>query len=108
MVALSVEIPFDMTSHAADPGLFGGLFAPGGNTPGTDVAALADIARGTDVAGVVGSLRQPEPAVAAGRAVADAVPGARYVTLDGQDHGVLHQPQALLPLLTDFYLGHDN
>jgi pimeloyl-ACP methyl ester carboxylesterase len=41
----------------------------------------------------------------AARAVADVIRGARYVTLDGQDHGVLNQPEALLPLLTGFYLG---
>jgi pimeloyl-ACP methyl ester carboxylesterase len=39
---------------------------------------------------------------AAARAVADAVPGGRHLTLDGQDHGVLHQPEALLPALTGF------
>ena len=36
------------------------------------------------------------------RAVADAVPGGRYVTLDGQDHGILHQPEALRPVLSAF------
>ena len=40
---------------------------------------------------------------AATRAVADAIPGARYVTVERQDHGVLHQPEALLPLLAGFY-----
>jgi pimeloyl-ACP methyl ester carboxylesterase len=39
---------------------------------------------------------------AAARAVADAVPGARYLTLDGQDHGVLQQPAALRPVLAGF------
>jgi hypothetical protein len=34
--------------------------------------------------------------------VADAVPGGRYVTLDGQDHGVLQQPDILRPLLTSY------
>jgi pimeloyl-ACP methyl ester carboxylesterase len=36
------------------------------------------------------------------RAVAEAIPGARYVTLEGQDHGVLNQPEALHPVLLDF------
>nr|WP_235096996.1 alpha/beta fold hydrolase [Amycolatopsis decaplanina] len=36
------------------------------------------------------------------RAVADTVPGARYATVEGQDHGVLHQPDTLRGLLTDF------
>jgi pimeloyl-ACP methyl ester carboxylesterase len=35
-------------------------------------------------------------------AVAEAIPGARYVTLDGHDHGVLNQPEALRPVLLDF------
>jgi pimeloyl-ACP methyl ester carboxylesterase len=35
-------------------------------------------------------------------AVADAIPGARYVTIEGQDHGVLRQPEALRPVLADF------
>jgi pimeloyl-ACP methyl ester carboxylesterase len=35
-------------------------------------------------------------------AVADAIPGARYVTIEGQDHGVLHEPGALRPVLTEF------
>ena len=39
------------------------------------------------------------------RAVADAAPGGRYVTLDGQDHGVLHHPEALRPVLSNFLAG---
>jgi pimeloyl-ACP methyl ester carboxylesterase len=38
-------------------------------------------------------------------AVAEAVPGGRYVTLDGQDHGVLHHPEALRPVLSAFLAG---
>ncbi|BCB81811.1 alpha/beta hydrolase [Phytohabitans flavus] len=38
---------------------------------------------------------------AAAQAVADAIPGASYLTLEGQDHSVLHNPEALRePLLT--------
>ncbi|KZB79853.1 alpha/beta fold hydrolase [Amycolatopsis regifaucium] len=39
---------------------------------------------------------------AAARAVAETVPGARHVTVEGQDHGVLQQPDALRGLLTEF------
>ncbi|WP_037303255.1 alpha/beta fold hydrolase [Amycolatopsis orientalis] len=39
---------------------------------------------------------------AAARAVAEAVPGARHVTVEGQDHGVLHQPDVLRAPLTEF------
>jgi len=38
------------------------------------------------------------------RAAADAIPGARYITLDGQDHGVLNQPDSLRSALTEFSL----
>lgn len=69
--------------------------------PGNDLPTdrLATIAAPTLAIG--GSL-SPAWLRAAARAVADAVPGGRYVTLDGQDHGVLHQPDALRPLLVDF------
>lgn len=36
------------------------------------------------------------------RQVADAVPGAHFVSLKGQDHGVLRQAGALLPCLHEF------
>lgn len=35
--------------------------------------------------------------------IADLIPGARHAVLAGQDHGVLHNPEALRPLLTDFF-----
>ena len=40
---------------------------------------------------------------AATKTIADLVPGARHAVLEGQDHGVLHNPEALRPLLTDFF-----
>jgi hypothetical protein len=36
------------------------------------------------------------------RAVAGTIPGARYLTLEGQDHGVLHHPEALRPVMLEF------
>jgi len=39
------------------------------------------------------------------QAVADAVPDARYLELEGQDHGVLNQPEALRLVLEDEFLG---
>lgn len=43
---------------------------------------------------------------AAGQAVADAIPGATYLTVDGQDHSVLHNPEALRePLLSFLRVG---
>jgi pimeloyl-ACP methyl ester carboxylesterase len=51
----------------------------------------------------IGGGASPPWLPAAARAVADAVPGGRYATLDGQDHGVLQQPDALRPLLTSYF-----
>jgi pimeloyl-ACP methyl ester carboxylesterase len=39
------------------------------------------------------------------RALADALPDARYRTLPGQNHMV--KPQAVAPVLTEFFLAHD-
>jgi len=39
------------------------------------------------------------------RNVAASVPDGRYLTLDGQDHGVLHHPEALHPALSGFLTG---
>jgi pimeloyl-ACP methyl ester carboxylesterase len=46
----------------------------------------------------------PEWLRAAARAVAAAVPGARSETVEGEDHGVLRHPEALVPVLTRFLL----
>jgi pimeloyl-ACP methyl ester carboxylesterase len=51
----------------------------------------------------IGGGASPPWLPAAASAVAGAIPGARYVTLDGQDHGVLNQPEALQPLLTGYF-----
>jgi pimeloyl-ACP methyl ester carboxylesterase len=37
------------------------------------------------------------------RAVASVVPGARHLTLEGQDHSVLQHPEALRPALVEFF-----
>ncbi|MFD8500731.1 alpha/beta fold hydrolase [Amycolatopsis sp. NPDC059657] len=37
------------------------------------------------------------------KAVADAIPDGRYVVLEGHDHGVLSQPEALKPMLAEFF-----
>ena len=49
--------------------------------------------------------QSPDWVLAATRAVAAAIPGARYTTLEGQDHGVLHHPEALRPVLSAFLVG---
>jgi pimeloyl-ACP methyl ester carboxylesterase len=40
---------------------------------------------------------------ATARAVAQAVPGARHLTLEGQDHSVLQHPEALRPAVVEFF-----
>lgn len=40
---------------------------------------------------------------ATARAVAQSVPGARHLTLEGQDHSVLQHPEALRPALVEFF-----
>ena len=51
---------------------------------------------------VIGGGASPEALQAGARAAASAVPGARYETLAGQDHGVLQNPETLRDLLVDF------
>jgi pimeloyl-ACP methyl ester carboxylesterase len=69
-----------------------GMVLPAGRLAAIRVPVLA-----------IGGGASPPWLPAAARAVADAIPGARYVTLDGQDHGVLNQPDALRPLLTSHF-----
>ncbi len=51
---------------------------------------------------VIGGGASPEGLQAGARVAAEAVPGARHETLEGQDHGVLQNPEALKDLLTGF------
>ncbi|GEM_PF-3679248 len=69
-----------------------GMRLPAGRLAAVTVPVLA-----------IGGGASPPWLPAAARAAADAVPGGRYVTLDGQDHGVLQQPGALRPLLTSYF-----
>jgi pimeloyl-ACP methyl ester carboxylesterase len=73
------------------------LFEPGCPVPGRPLAGV-----GVPTLAIAGSNTFPWLA-AATKQVADAVPGARFETLEGQDHGVLHQPEALLPCLREFF-----
>jgi pimeloyl-ACP methyl ester carboxylesterase len=72
------------------------LFEPGCPVP---AARLARIAVPTLL--IAGANTFPWLATATEQA-AQAVPGARYVSLEGQDHGVLHRPEALLACLREF------
>ena len=83
-----------------------GAASPGpGSDPGSFSAADVETDRLAAIKArtlAIGGSLSPAWLPAAARAVADAIPGARYVTLEGQDHGVLNQPAALRSLLLDF------
>jgi pimeloyl-ACP methyl ester carboxylesterase len=72
------------------------LFEPGCPVPSRRLAGI-----GVPTLAIAGSDTFPWLAEAT-RQVAEAVPGARFESLDGQDHGVLHQAEALVPCLREF------
>jgi pimeloyl-ACP methyl ester carboxylesterase len=73
------------------------LCGPGMRLPADRLAAV------TVPVLAIGGGASPPWLAAAARAVAEAVPTGRYVTLDGHDHGILQQPAALRPLLTGHF-----
>lgn len=84
-VGLAHTLPYDLT-----------LCGPGNALPADRLAKIK-----VPTLAIGGSL-SPGWLPAGARAVAGAIPRARYETLEGQDHGVLNQPEALRPLLVDF------
>lgn len=85
MEALAPSLPYDMA-----------LFSPGQGLPAARLAAVAVPTL------VLDGGESPAWMRAAAAAVAAAVPGARAETIAGEDHGVLHHPEALVPPLRDF------
>jgi pimeloyl-ACP methyl ester carboxylesterase len=85
LTALAPSLPYDAALY--DPGF------------GPPVDRLVRIAQPT--LAVAGS-KTFESLRAATRAVADAIPPARYVELPGEDHGILHRPEALATVMVDF------
>lgn len=69
---------------------------------GPDARPRASLARIGIPALVIGGGASDDALQSGARAAAEAVPGARHVTLEGQDHGVLQYPETLKDLLTDF------
>jgi pimeloyl-ACP methyl ester carboxylesterase len=84
---LAHTLPYDVALH-------GDYEPPVGRLAGLGIPVLA-----------VDGSQSPQWIRTGTRAVAEAVPGGRYVTLEGQDHGVLHHPEALRPLLNAFLAG---
>jgi pimeloyl-ACP methyl ester carboxylesterase len=81
-----------------------------------DITIMQDHQRGTPFMGAEWAAVKVPALVAVGgnspawmtnatRALADALPDARYRTLPGQTHMV--KPQAIAPVLTEFFLGND-
>lgn len=85
MEALGHSLPYDAV-----------LFEPGMALPADELAKIAVPTLAIDGGESPPSLRNPTVAVA------DAITGARHVTIEGQDHGVLGQPEALVPTLVEF------
>jgi pimeloyl-ACP methyl ester carboxylesterase len=83
---LAHTLPYDLTLSGS------GMRLPAGRLAGITVPVLA-----------IGGSASPPWLPAAARAVAGTVPDGRYVSLDGQDHGVLQQPDALRDLLTGYF-----
>jgi pimeloyl-ACP methyl ester carboxylesterase len=84
---LAHTLPYDVALH-------GDYEPPAGRLAGLGIPVLA-----------VDGSQSPQWIRTGTRAVAEAVPGGRYVTLEGQDHGVLHHPEALRLLLNGFLAG---
>jgi pimeloyl-ACP methyl ester carboxylesterase len=85
LTALAPSLPYDAALY--DPG-----FGPPRDLLATIAVPTLAIAGGNTFE----SLR------AATRAVAEAIPRARYVELEGEDHGILHRPASLASLMVDF------
>ena len=85
LTALAHTLPYDLAIHH-------GYRLPAGRLAQLELPLLA----------LDGSASFPWIRTTA-RAVAQAVPGARHLTLEGQDHGVLQHPEALRPALVEFF-----
>lgn len=83
MEKLAHTLPYDLALHGPRQSM------PAERLAGISVPTL-----------VIDGGESPDYLRNAARAVAAAVPGAKQVTLDGHDHGVLHHPDVLVPLLT--------
>jgi pimeloyl-ACP methyl ester carboxylesterase len=84
--ALAHTLPYDLA-----------LCGPGQRLPAVRFAAIKVPTL------VIGGGASPEWFPAAARATAESIPGARYATLDSHDHGVMAKPDALGPVLRDFF-----
>ncbi|MGW4065801.1 alpha/beta fold hydrolase [Amycolatopsis sp. NPDC004747] len=69
---------------------------------GPDARPRASLARIAIPTLVIGGGASDDALQSGARAAAEAIPGARHETLEGQDHGVLQYPETLKDLLTDF------
>lgn len=83
--ALASSLPFDLA-----------VCGPGMEFPGRQLASI------TVPALVLNGSNTAPWLAAASRAVAGAIPGAMHRVIEGQDHGILQQPDALREVLTGF------
>lgn len=89
MTGLAHTLPYDLA-----------LYEPGCALPVDRLAKISVPTLAVDGSASPDWMRHATEAVAA------TVPGARYVTLDGQDHAILQDPAPLLPTLAGFLTEH--
>ena len=104
-----VQAPTAVIPAMENSPIWAGLAALAHTLP-YDIALTGDEGIPADVLGkitvpvlVLGGGNSPDWFRQTVRATTEAIPGARLVTLEGQDHGA--PPEVLAPVLTDFFLG---
>jgi pimeloyl-ACP methyl ester carboxylesterase len=104
-----IRVPAGMIPAMENSPAWAGLQALAHTLP-YDIALTGDQGIPVNVLGkitvpelVLGGANSPDWFRRTVQATTEAIPGARLVTLDGQDHGA--PPEVIAPVLTDFFLG---
>ena len=104
-----VKAPAEMIPMMEKSPMWAGLQALAHTLPydlaltGDQGVPAADLAKISVPVLVLGGANSPDWFHRTVEATTDAIPGARLVMLDGQDHGA--PPEVIAPVLTDFFVG---
>jgi pimeloyl-ACP methyl ester carboxylesterase len=104
-----IRVPAQVVTGMEGAPMWAGLEALAHTLPydlaltGDQGVPAGDLARITLPVLVLGGANSPDWFQRTVRETTAAIPGARLVTLEGQDHGA--PPQVLTPVLTEFFLG---